>query len=52
MLLDRCRAISTLEKSIGTRDEAGEGTGRRRVISYTGDTRVYQANRRPGDLIG
>jgi hypothetical protein len=52
MLLDRCRAVITLEKSIGTRDEAGEGAGRRRVVAYPCDTQVYQASRRPGYLIG
>jgi hypothetical protein len=44
-------AVSTPEKSIGTRDEAGEGTGRRRVISYTGDTRVYRHRRTGGQVV-
>ncbi|WP_048145122.1 hypothetical protein [Methanosphaerula palustris] len=26
VLLDKCRAVSTLEKSIGTEDEAGDGS--------------------------
>ncbi|WP_440951201.1 hypothetical protein [Methanosphaerula subterraneus] len=51
VLLDRCRAVSTLEKSIGTRDEAGEGASRRRVVSYAGDTRAYRYWRTGGQVV-
>jgi hypothetical protein len=49
-LLDKCPAISTLERSTSARDDNGEGTIRRRVVSYTFDAQVYR-HWRTGGLV-
>ena len=40
-LLEKCPAISMVEKTISTRDDNGEGTIRRRTASFTFDNQVY-----------
>ncbi len=49
-LLEKCPAVSTLDTSISTQDDAGDGTIRRRAISYTFNAQVYR-DWRTGGLV-